>query len=268
MKRVFCIMLAFIGSFPLILAQSDVISGHFGKRNMVGLRLNTGLRNNQPEKWSHGLDQGNGFYRRTSVKSELEVSVGRILSDQFHFEVRLGHNNTSVKIGEEDIFERDGKIKINDGYDFIKGHPRIVDVYTGIGVKFFMRNRGAIAPIGTYFGLNANLHSYAVHLTNLVGSYRIPPQYRYDESKYHQLDFGQHTYSIAEFNVAFGRTGAVTNQIIYDMGFSIGAATKASAQFEKDFVGQSTDRFASLMLREMRKYHLAKLYFGLAYMIN
>lgn len=241
-------------------AQKPALSGYLGRTTIASLKYYTGIRTRHPEKWMPASEATETNYSGISFKSELELSVGRALSNRFMVEGIIGHNTLSMNIGRFG-----GAILFTDvdggqrTYSYYYGLPKITDNYVGMGVKFYRRKKGALAPIGVYYGVKSNYHIYTAHLTNLVGGVWTG---RRSTDPLTPIEFGKFDYRFVEISATVGVTRAFKERFIVDYGLSMGSGFRASSFHYEEIVGNFGRDFRNMI----KTYHLGKVYVAVGYL--
>ncbi|MFT5724714.1 MAG: hypothetical protein ACI9JN_001836 [Bacteroidia bacterium] len=243
-------------------AQKPVISGYLGKRNYGMVKFNTGIRTQHPEKAKGPNEVSGSFYDGFSYKSELEINYGHIVSNRFIIEVQAGLNNLAMDLNGLSPFYFRHSPGSQREYQNYYGYPKINDIYGGFTTKFYRRNRGALAPVGVYYGLKLNFHTYTIHLTDIIADYTSNwPTTEYIST---DINYGKFKYNYIEMSGSVGVSTAITDNLLTDMGLSIGWGGPGSGFYEVDV--PNTQSLASDLLFMINRYHVGKVYFGLAYM--
>jgi hypothetical protein len=260
MRRI--IIVSLIAFSSLCQAQKPVVSGYLGKTNYGMMKLNTGLRIDHPEKWKKASDVSTSHFDGVNFKSELEVIYGHIFSNRFILEAVVGFNSTSIDINSSysSSFVYTTSSGYQSDYSYYYGFPKISDFYTGINTKFYRRKKGALAPIGFYYGLGLNYHTYAVHLNHIVAYQRTGGGGHTATN----IDYGKYYFRFIEYNGSLGSTSAITDNLILDIGMSIGWGVPGPKFFEHDIPNES--QFDSGLLEMLKYYQIGKVKIGLMYM--
>ncbi len=243
-------------------SQKPIVSGYLGKTNYGMVKFNTGLRVEHPEKWKKNTEVSSDYFTGVDFKSEFEMVYGHIFSNRFIVEGIAGLNTTSIDLNNmRSAFSYSFPSGFRSEYFNYFGYPKITDVYGGINTKFYRRKKGALAPIGVYYGLGLNFHTYTVHLNNITAQIR---DYNLDQIIATQMNYGEFSYNLVELSGSFGATSALTDYLLLDVGFSVGWVFSGSNYYENEIPEESG--FDSGLLEMLQLYQIGKLKIGLAYL--
>ncbi len=256
------ILIVFVGLSTTAKSQKPVVSGYLGKTNYAMVKFNTGLRFEHPEKWKKNNEVSSDYFTGVDFKSEFEMTYGHIFSNRFIVEGLVGFNTTSVDLNNmSSAFEYSFPSGFQSEYFNYFGYPKITDVYGGINTKFYRRKKGALAPIGVYYGLGLNYHSYKVHLDHITAQIR---DYDLNRVIATQINYGTFTYNLVELNGSFGATSALTDFLLLDLGFSVGWVFAGANYYENTIPEEAG--FDSGLLEMLQLYQIGKVKIGLAYL--
>ena len=245
-----------------VLGQEPVLSGYLGKLNYASLKYNTGVRLSHPEQWKPFSEVSSRNYSGVSAKSELEINVGRVFSNRFVLEGIFGHNSLSMDLDHGgSAFYHQSNTGFQRSYDYYLGYPKITDLYTGVSAKFYRRNKGALAPIGVYYGLKLNFHTYSINLNDIIAGYYTGTLNGEEQDLF---DFGTFKFKFVEYSGTIGQTRAIADNVILDYGFSMGWGFTGSNFYDPRIPSES--EFKSEFLEMIKAYQVGKVHISIGYM--
>ncbi|MBO6514943.1 MAG: hypothetical protein JJ975_00145 [Bacteroidia bacterium] len=262
MKRVAAILLCMV-IWLSSYGQKPVTSGYLNKTNYLNLRLATGLTYQHPGKplsadeWraAGGPTGGN------SLKRELELIAGKVISNHLAVEVNYGYHTTGLDMASL----RPGAItRTAQGtmYGDVYGFPKVTDSYLGLKFKLYSRKRGALAPLGFYHGFQLNMHRYKTDLSDVVIPIQVLPgvfgEYHFEQRIWYNRG--------VDANWSMGVNRAIGESVLLELGVSTGFSFGVSRS--RNWESMELDRRVSYHLGQMLlRYNLNKVYFCVGYLI-
>ena len=235
-------------------------SGYLGKLNFGTVRYNTGITLFQPAKPKAGSDHSD-YNGLGSFKSEYEIVAGRTLK-----------NNLAVFVNYGDATWTYDPISVQSSYywdtdvldvNSIFGFPEVRDQFKGIGARFYRQQKGAIAPMGMYASLKLDHH--VISLDQSMLEYGVEENWNTRFITIQQPDL---KFTRVNFVGAVGIVQAITDQVVLDMGFSMGVGfrTVLKTDVSKEENREMFEHHRDALGKVNYAYHLNKVYFGLGFL--
>lgn len=196
-------------------AQKPLTSGYLGKRSYASLKLTTGITFNNPQEASTAEQYRNGEVMpvKYSLKKEVGLIYGHVISNLYSFEASYNHYNTSLD-AKAYMSRRGYGTRLEE----VQGNPVVSDHNIGIKLKVYSRRSGAIAPLGLYNAFQLNNHAYRVDFEEVDFVMRGSSGDLFNPELKNKVWKGTGW----DFNWSIGTCRALGENVILDIGLSTG----------------------------------------------
>lgn len=161
-------------SFMMLGIQAEAqdynrVSGYLGHRFALSLGGGMGLGNNL-QKQNSDINEEEGNY---SLNKYWQADAQFAVKNYLNIGLRYGGCKTSTYIPTSPGLNDFGwGSRINGEYEHelrtVKGSPGITGTHIGLFARSYLSGKGALAPIGTYFGGGINRHTYDFDFSSMV----------------------------------------------------------------------------------------------------
>ncbi len=261
------------GSIGLLILISTVTSaqnynktsGYIGRKNLLSATAHF-----YP---SFKPQSSKGNAPAMTMNKEFQYAYTRVVKNYFGVTLCMGQSVTSTVLSrsgesvDETVYH-----KSPEGYEEelrnVSGRPSIKDKYYGIKLKIYLREKGALAPLGLYGSLGYNIHNYTIDYSNVRLTMLTDNPFTGDETRIYKLISPIQKYKIPEINFAMGLNRAIGRRFVTDIGAQLGALL-----FEKKPIPRQgtvgvdpvTIHFENSSLGRARAFNIFKIYFSLGF---
>jgi hypothetical protein len=147
----------------------DRVSGFMGHRLALSVGGGLGL-SSKPQKQS---TEYVGDYDEITLNKYWQADLQFAIKPYINLGVRYGGCQTSAIIDDEsnnNYYQWGESVGSDREHKLIRvnGRPGIKGTHVGVFVRQFLSNKGALAPIGAYYGAGVNQHTYDYDFSSVV----------------------------------------------------------------------------------------------------
>jgi hypothetical protein len=254
----------FLNNLSITAQDYRKTSGYIGKKNILSAKANL-----YP---SFKPQSSGGNAPAMSLNKEYQLEFTRVVKSYFGVTVCAGQSMTSEIIrrsGEAgDIVYHQSPEGYQEELRSVEGRPSIEDKYYGVKFKFYLRSKGALAPLGLYSSLGCNVHNYTIDYTDVRLTMLTNNPFTGEEFRTYKLSSPIHTYQIPEINLAMGLNRAIGKHFVTDIGAQLGALL-----FEKKAIPRqgtvgldpTAIHLENTTIGRARGFNICKIYFALGF---
>ena len=242
------------------------VSGYLGKRLAVGINLGISPSRQPQKATTESTQEFNQFTVNRFLSTHLDYATGTYTM----LGVSAGFQSTSSRVVDEAYNSLYWGEQYNwDSYEHrligITGSPDIKDLNFGFYLKRFLSQKGAIAPIGSYFKFGAVAHNYSIDLSRVTLISLSQTGFGNEDVLEHKLDPTAAKVSTLEFFGTIGIARPLHDRVLLDLSMGGG--------YMKPFIDDNTEgHVVSLYVLDqistrLRRQHIVRFNFGLSFLL-
>lgn len=234
-------------------AQYKSVPGYMGVKNCVSL----GTKH-------HIIFNDENFIQNLVFQPSIELTFDRTLNRRSSIGLTFGNHNFTIK-GNSAMakFEFRSNLIIDvDGeavtaFTLDKGNTKFTNNYFTFFKTYFMKKRGAIAPMGKYFKLGVTANFYKIKEDNNIYNYQDPNTEKQEEFKNSNTTWNTEQLYVANFE--FGNRTFLSNNIFFNKSIGLNFPVNFYTTVHERFYQNESDyneQFVKYYFTRMQAFNL------------